>query len=77
MITESVLEQKQKAQEKRKKYCHKNLKKRKNEGINTGDYVLIYNNTHKRSKGTSLKPRFKGPYTVQDAKKDSFEVQMR
>ena len=74
MITENVLENKQKAQEKQKQYYDKNLKKRKFEDINIGDDVLIYDNTHKRSKGASLKPRFKGPYTVEHAKKDSFKV---
>ena len=44
-------------------------KKRKIEDINTGDDVLIYFNTRKTSKEASLKPRFKGPYTVQHAKK--------
>ena len=74
VITENVLENKQKAQEKQKQYYDKNLKKRKFEDINIGDDVLIYDNTHKRSKGASLKPRFKGPYTVEHAKKDSFKV---
>ena len=74
VITESVLQNKQKAQEKQKQYYDKNLKKRKNEDISAGDDVLIYDNTHKRSKGASLKPRFKGPYRVALAKKDSFKV---
>ena len=75
MITESVLQNKQKAQEKQKQYYDKNLKKRKNEDISAGDDVLIYDNTHKRSKGASLKPRFKGPYTVKHAKKRLFQSQ--
>ena len=70
VITESVLQNKQKAQEKQKKYYDKNLKKRKTEDISAGDDVLIYDNTHKRSKGASLKPRFKGPYRVALAKND-------
>ena len=74
VITESILQNKQKAQEKQKKYYDKNLKKRKTEDISAGDDVLIYDNTHKRSKGASLKPRFKGPYRVALAKKDSFKV---
>ena len=44
--------------------------KKKNEDISAGDDVLIYDNTHKRSKGASLKPRFKGPYRVALAKND-------
>ena len=74
VITENALENKQKAQEKQKKYYNKNLKNRKNEDIIAGDDVLVYNNTHKRSKGASLKPRLKGPYRVELAKKDSFKV---
>ena len=74
MITENVLENKEKAEEKQKQYYDKNLKKRKIEHITIGDDVLIYDNTHKRSKGASLKPRFKGPYKVEYAKKDSFKV---
>ena len=72
VITESVLQNKQKAQEKQKKYFDKNLKK--NEDISAGNNVLIYDNTHKRSKGASLKLRFMGPYRVELAKKDSFKV---
>ena len=74
VITENVLENKEKAQEKQKQYYDKNLKKRKVEHITIGDDVLIYDNAHKRSKGASLKPRFKAPYKVKHAKKDSFKI---
>ena len=74
VITKNVRENKEKAQAKQKRYCDKNLKKRKVEHITIGDDVLIYDNAHKRSKGASLKPRFKGPYKVEHAKKDNFKV---
>ena len=68
VITESVLENKKK-RKKNKKTLRQKFEKRKNEDINAGDDVLTYNNMHKRSKGASLKSRFKGPYTVEHAKK--------
>ena len=50
------------------------ITKSKTEDISAGHDVLIYDNTHKRSKGASLKPRFKGPYRAELAKKDSFKI---
>ena len=50
------------------------MKKRKNEDISAGNYVLINNNSHERSKGASLHPRFKGPYTAELEKKDRYKV---
>ena len=69
MITESVLKINKKYKKNKKKHYDKNLKKRKNEDISAGDNVLTYDNSHKRNKGTSLKPNFKGSYTVEIAKK--------
>ena len=74
MITESVLKINKKHKKNKKKHYDKNLKKRTNEDISAGDNVLIYDHSHKRNKGTSLKPKFKGSYTVEIAKKNSFKA---
>ena len=65
LVTENVAENKAVAQQKQKQNYDKNLKKRKIEDMEVGDQVLLYDNTKKRKKGPSLKPVFKGPYSVQ------------
>ena len=45
--------------------------------MEVGDQVLLYDNTKKRKKGTSLKPVFKGPYSVQSVTRNSAKIKVK
>ena len=77
LVTENVAENKAVAQQKQKKNYDKNLKKRKIEDMEVGDQVLLYDNTKKRKKGPSLKPVFKGPYSVQSVTRNSVKIKVK
>ena len=76
LVTENVAENKAVAQQKQKKNYDKNLKKRKIEHTEVGDQVLLYDNK-KRKKGPSLKPVFKGPYSVQSVTRNSVKIKVK
>ena len=77
LVTENVAENKTVAQQKQKQNYNKNVKKRKVEDIEVGDQVLLYDNTKKRKKGASLKPVFKGPYSVQSVTSNSVKIKVK
>ena len=76
LVTKNVAENKTVAQQKQKQNYDKNLKKRKVEDIEVGDQVLLYDNAKKRKKGASLKPVFKGPYSVQSVTSNSVKIKV-
>ena len=77
LVTKNVAENKTVAQQKQKQNYDKNLKKRKVEDIEVGDQILLYDNTKKRKKGASLKPVFKGPYSVQSVTSNSVKIKVK